>query len=50
MKFLLTASLAAITVSLCGCASIVDGQNQSLSVSTLPKNGATCKLTNGKGT
>lgn len=39
----------AAIILLTGCASIVDGQNQSLSVQTTPVAGAQCKLTNSKG-
>ena len=42
------------SLQLAGCASIVNGQNQSLSVETKkgadPLSGANCKLTNNKGT
>lgn len=34
---------------LTGCASIVDGEHQSISVQTPPTMGATCSLTNNKG-
>lgn len=37
-------------VTLGGCASIVTGQNQSVSVDTFPEKGASCKLSNDKGT
>jgi hypothetical protein len=48
-------ALAAITLLGSGCASIVSGQNQSVSVETRTKQGqsllgANCKLTNNKGT
>ena len=46
-------ALAAIAPLSTGCASIVSGQNQSLSVETLqagkPLSGASCKLDNDKG-
>jgi hypothetical protein len=35
---------------LCGCASLTTGQNQSVSVDTGNEAGATCTLTNDKGT
>lgn len=35
---------------LSGCASIVSGTSESVSVETTPVSGATCTLTNGKGT
>ena len=41
--------MIALSLVLSGCASIVDGQNQSLSVQTSPVAGAECKLTNSKG-
>lgn len=44
--FLILASL----LSLEGCASITTGTNQSLSVNTEPEKGATCQLSNDKGT
>lgn len=40
----------AISLVLPGCASITTGQNQPLSLETVPCRGATCKLTNDKGT
>lgn len=46
-RHLLALALAAI--GLPGCASIVSGQNQSVSVITPPIDGAKCKLTNDKG-
>lgn len=52
MKECLAVALAAATLS--GCASIVTGHNQSLSVETRhkgdPVSGANCKLVNDKGT
>lgn len=43
-------SLTAITLAgLTGCASIVNGVNQSVSIVTPPVNGAICKLSNNKG-
>lgn len=38
-----------ILISLTGCASIVSGTNQSVSLETNPANNATCSLTNDKG-
>jgi len=50
---LLALSAIAIEPLFTGCASIVSGQNQSLSVETLqagkPLSGASCKLDNDKG-
>lgn len=40
-------TVAALAVS--GCASIVTGSDQSMSVQTAPVSGAECKLTNDKG-
>ena len=40
----------AISLVLPGCASITTGQNQPLSLETVPCRGAICKLTNDKGT
>lgn len=46
----LTASLAILgCIFLTGCASIVNGTNQPISVDTPPVKGATCTLTNDKG-
>lgn len=42
--------VCAVVSSLSGCASIVDGVHQSVSVQTLPATGATCSLQNNKGT
>ena len=39
-----------LVTSLTACAAIVTGQNQSISVNTIPKEGAKCTLTNDKGT
>jgi uncharacterized protein YceK len=44
------AIVTVLLVILSGCASITTGENQSLSVETNPCRGATCKLTNDKGT
>ena len=44
-----TLFLAACITSLAGCASIVNGTNQSVSVNTGAVNGATCALENSKG-
>ena len=40
---------AIVPVLLAGCASIVDGSTQSVSVVTIPHAGAECKLANDKG-
>lgn len=47
MRLIITI-LAAMTLS--GCASIVNGQNQSVSINTFPETGATCQATNDDGT
>jgi hypothetical protein len=46
-KLFLTTVCSALLMT--GCASIVNGQNQSVSVSTTPAYGATCTLENNKG-
>jgi len=43
-------SIVVLVGALTGCASIVTGENESLSVETNPCRGATCKLSNDKGT
>jgi hypothetical protein len=54
MSRLIKAALVLPTLWLVGCASIVNGQNQSVSVETRtdagPLSGASCKLSNNKGT
>lgn len=42
-------SIAGLALLATGCASIVNGQNQSVSVTTGPVQGATCALQNNKG-
>jgi len=49
MKKLLLLAAASSCVLLSGCASIVDGTHQTISVSTPPVRGAHCLLTNSKG-
>jgi uncharacterized protein YceK len=50
MRKLLTVSILTVTFSfLTGCASIVNGTNQSVSVKTAPAQGAMCSLENDKG-
>lgn len=46
-KFLLT---VVSMLALSGCASIVNGQNQNVSINTFPETGATCQLNNDEGT
>jgi hypothetical protein len=50
MKFTAFAALAALGVAVSGCATIIDGTSQSLSVNTTPEGGAQCTLVNGEGT
>ena len=50
MKVGICAAIAAIGIALSGCATIVDGSTQSVSVSTAPVQGAACTLTNSEGT
>jgi hypothetical protein len=50
MKVMGQAALAALGVALSGCATIVDGTTQSVSISTSPIEGASCTLTNSQGT
>ncbi len=54
LPFPTTLCIAVLLTQVVGCASIVNGQNQSLSVETKtdagPLSGASCKLSNNKGT
>lgn len=50
MKMEFCAAIAAISIALSGCATIVDGSTQSVSISTAPVQGAACTLTNSEGT
>lgn len=50
MKYHALAALAALGVALSGCASIVKGDHQSIQITTPPTTGATCTLTNKRGT
>ena len=50
MRIQTIAAVAAIGVALSGCATIVDGSKQSVSVSTSPVQGAACTLHNSEGT
>jgi hypothetical protein len=49
MKLYAFAATAALGMALSGCATIVDGSTQSVSVSTMPVEGAACTLTNSEG-
>jgi ABC-type Fe3+-hydroxamate transport system substrate-binding protein len=44
------AAVAAMGVALSGCATIIEGTTQSVSVNTTPEEGAQCTLTNSQGT
>jgi ABC-type Fe3+-hydroxamate transport system substrate-binding protein len=50
MKYYHLAALAAAAVVLSGCATIVEGTTQSVSVNTSPADGAQCTLVNSQGT
>src|SRR4051812_19743980 len=50
MKIQAIAAIAAMGAALSGCATIVDGSSQSVSISTTPVQGAACTLTNSEGT
>lgn len=50
MKVRSLAAIAAAGVCLSGCATIIKGTTQSVSVSTTPVEGAACTLTNSEGT
>ena len=50
MKIQAIAAVAALGVAVSGCATIVDGTKQSVSISTSPAEGADCTLTNSEGT
>jgi hypothetical protein len=50
MKFYHSAAILAVGFALSGCATIVEGTTQSLSVNTIPADGAKCTLTNSQGT
>jgi hypothetical protein len=50
MKIHAVAAVAALGMALSGCATIVDGSHQSVSVSTTPMQGAACTLKNTEGT
>jgi hypothetical protein len=50
MNFIRFAALAALGFALSGCATIVEGTTQSVSVTTTPEQGAECTLANSQGT
>ena len=49
MKYHVLAALAAVGVAVSGCASVVKGSHQTVAITTPPTTGATCTLTNGRG-
>jgi hypothetical protein len=50
MKYHALAAIAAMGVAVSGCATIIKGTTQSVSVSTDPVEGARCELTSSEGT
>jgi hypothetical protein len=50
MKLNAFAAVAALGIALSGCATIIDGTTQSVSVTTTPEDGAACTLVNSQGT
>lgn len=50
MKLTAVAAVAALGAALSGCATIVEGTTQPVSVNTTPVEGAQCTLTNSQGT
>ena len=50
MKIQTVAAVAALGAALSGCATIVDGTHQSVSIATAPAQGASCTLRNSEGT
>jgi uncharacterized protein YceK len=50
MKLIAIAAIAAAGVALSGCASIVTGSSQKVTVNTPPTTGADCTLTSSEGT
>jgi hypothetical protein len=50
MKICRLAAVAALGVALSGCATIIEGTTQPVSVNTTPVGGAACTLTNSQGT
>lgn len=49
MKHFATMAVAAIALSLGGCASVIKGGSQSIAISSPPVSGATCTLTSAQG-
>jgi hypothetical protein len=50
MRMKAVAAIAALGVALSGCATIIKGTHQSISVNTTPVDGAKCTLVNSEGT
>ena len=50
MNLLRWAALAALGFAVSGCATVIEGTTQSVSVTTTPQEGAQCTLTNSQGT
>lgn len=50
MKLNTFAAVAALGIALSGCATIIDGTTQSVSVNTTPEEGASCTVVNSQGT
>jgi ABC-type Fe3+-hydroxamate transport system substrate-binding protein len=50
MKLTAFAATAALSIALSGCATIIDGTTQAVSVNTTPEEGASCTLVNSQGT
>jgi len=50
MKLTAFAAIAALGIAVSGCATIIDGTTQSVSVNTTPEQGAACTLVNSQGT
>ena len=50
MKFYASAAISTLSILASGCATIVDGVHESISVTTTPVQGAACTLTNLEGT
>ncbi len=49
MRIAAFAATAALGIAVSGCATVVDGSSQSVSVATTPVQGAACTLTNSEG-
>jgi hypothetical protein len=49
MKLSSIAAVALLGTALCGCASVIKGSSQDISLSTTPNDGATCTLNSSRG-